>query len=121
MDRRAFLLALFLAAAARAASAEPSAAPHGSTRPARRRLDLRLGREELRTPAEPRDLPALGPAAGPVEPAPRSGLSLELRQARRAREAASAGAAPAAERDALADGLERLGLEELVIRLVRPL
>lgn len=120
-DRRAFLFALLLAAVARAAAAEPRAASHGPARPGRRRLDLRLGREELRRSPENPELPALGPSAGPPEPLPRSGLAVELRQARREREAASAGSTQPVERDALAEGLDRLGLEEFVIRFVRPL
>lgn len=69
------------------------------------------------------------PVAAPLEPGDprsddppsRSGLAIELRPARRGREEPAGGASEPAERDALATGLDRLGLEELVIRLIRPL
>lgn len=116
--RRAILLALL-------APALPVAAQPGGPRAADpaggHRLDLRLD-HALPGPetALPR-LPDPEPAPPPPGPGPRPGLSLELQRARgHGRDAADPAAEPAA-RDALADRLERLGIEELMIRLTRPL
>ncbi|MCS6778299.1 MAG: hypothetical protein NZ555_01160 [Geminicoccaceae bacterium] len=91
-------------------------------------LDLRVGPEVLgsQTPELPRSATSLAPAgaaASPPETVSRPGLAIELQPLRR-REQASEGDGAASEpreRDALADRLERLGIEEFVIRFVRPL
>jgi hypothetical protein len=91
-------------------------------RSAKRPLDLRLGRELLGDGTLPPTRAPLGPDdPHPDDPPSRSGLAIELRPARRGREEPAGGASEPAERDALATGLDRLGLEELVIRLIRPL
>jgi hypothetical protein len=119
--RRAVLLAALTAAAAPPASAQPGG-PRAAASAAGGRLDLRLGEAlpGLEPSAPP--LPAPPPLpASPPEPGPRAGLSLELQRGRgRGRDPADP-AAEAVDRDALAGRLERLGIEELVIRLTRPL
>ncbi|BCX17605.1 MAG: hypothetical protein KatS3mg117_1287 [Geminicoccaceae bacterium] len=83
---------------------------------------MRLGRELLGEGAPPPAPALLGPDdPHPDEPPSRPGLVIELRPARHGREEPAGGASEPAERDALATGLDRLGLEELVIRLIRPL
>lgn len=116
--RRAVLLAVL--APALPAAAQPGG-PRAAVRSGGRRLDLRLDHALPRPQTALPSLPDPEPAPPPPGPGPRAGLSLELQRARgRGRDAADP-AAEAAERDALADRLERLGIEELMIRLTRPL
>lgn len=114
------LLASLLLVPALPALARPAA--RGETRSSDRlRLDLRIRRDELDIASAPIEQPDTGPASVPPEMPVREGLAVELRPARRERDPGPATGGPAAERDALSDGLDRLGLEAFLIRLVRPL
>jgi|DewCreStandDraft_4_1066084.scaffolds.fasta_scaffold00604_4 hypothetical protein len=119
-DRRALLLASLLLVPALPAPAR-EATRRETAGGGRRRLDLRIRRDELGIAPAPIDRPETGPATVPAETPVRGGLAVELRPARRDRDPGPATRAPAAERDALSDGLDRLGLEALLIRLIRPL
>lgn len=119
-DRRAVLLASLLLVPALPALARP-AARRESAATGRRRLDLRVRRDELGIGPAPIERPEAGPATVPAEMPVRGGLAVELRPARRDRDPGPATGAPAAERDPLSDGLDRLGLEAFLIRLIRPL
>lgn len=118
LSRRALLFGMSALAAAPVARAQPGM-PRVRRRGFARRLDLGLGPLELEpAPAAPSPPE---PAAPPAEPGPRAGLSLELRRAGRRDRAPADPTVPEPDRDALAERLERLGIEELVIRLRQPL
>lgn len=119
-DRRAVLLAALLLVPGLPALARPATRPETRSS-GRRRLDLRVRRDELGIGPAPIEWRDTGPASVPAEMPVRGGLAVELRPARRDRDPVPATGGPAAERDALADGLERLGLESFLIRLIRPL
>lgn len=110
--------------------AAPSPALADTTPPRKggRALDLRLAPEALQVqPPEPSrsvtSVPPVGAAVPPPETASRPGLAIELQPLRRRDDAGEGNGAASdpRERDALADRLERFGIEEFVIRFVRPL
>lgn len=110
------------------AASVPVSADGGPARKGSRVLDLRLAPETLRAgDSEPgaagTPLPPARAAVPPPETASRPGFAIELQPLRRREETAegSGAASDPRERDALADRLERLGIEEFVIRFVRPL
>lgn len=119
-DRRTLLLASLLLVPALPALARP-AARRESAATGHRPLDLRVRRDELGIASAPIARRDTAPATAPAEMPVRGGLAVELRPARRDRDPGPATGASAAERDALSDGLDRLGLEAFLIRLIRPL
>lgn len=118
LSRRALLLGMSALAAAPEARAQSRRPRVGRGGPARR-LDLGLGPLELAPAPSAPSLPE--PAAAPAEPGPRAGLSLELRRTGRRDRAPADPAVAEPDRDPLAERLERLGIEEFVIRLRQPL